>query len=382
VNFLPILQRELLVQARRPAMHWTRLALAGFFALLVVQHFLGAMLPDPALAGRYAFDGAMALGFVLACGACLLTVDALSGERREGTLGLLLLTPMTVPSVVLGKLAAAGFTVLLALLGLVPALMLPLLAGGVTPAEAARSGLALIVLAWLALAVGLWASAQEHEQPRAIRRAVGWLAGLILVPLLLGWVARATGAGSFFPGPVDALGAGSATAYPVAPARYWINLGGLLAAAAVVLWQAQARLRGQAPDEMPRTTPPPTSRARQLLGNGDPLAWRLRRGGTLIRSLWVAAAALSVGSSAILMQFYSTGFGETWRLLYYAGQWGGADAGGLGGRTVLRRGRPDGGTRIAPHDAGGRAQSAGSASMGAHPGAARAAGAHRLAGGG
>jgi len=325
MNVLPIVQRELLVQARRPAMHWGRLAVAGFFALMVVQHFLGTWaLQGPVQAGRNAFDSSLALGFALACATCLLTADALSGERREGTLGLLLLTPLTVFSVVLGKLAAAGLTVLLALLGLIPALMIPVLAGGVTAGEAVRSGLALVTTALLALAVGLWASAVECERARAVRRSAIMVVILVLAPLPVGWSWRQAGITSFFPGPLEALWAASATAYPLAPSHYWMGLLTQVAGAAVLLGFAQRRLRGQAGDEISPlapeskrvTVPPP--------GEGDPLIWRVRRSGALQASLWLATGLMVFGGSSALIQLLLRGLGSgASSLIYFTGQWGG-----------------------------------------------------------
>jgi len=50
----------------------------------------------------------LSTSFVLACAACALTADTLSGESREGTLGLLFLTDLRSWDVTLGKLASAG----------------------------------------------------------------------------------------------------------------------------------------------------------------------------------------------------------------------------------------------------------------------------------
>jgi len=46
----------------------------------------------------------LSTGFVLACAACALTADTLSGESREGTIGLLFLTDLRSWDVTLGKL--------------------------------------------------------------------------------------------------------------------------------------------------------------------------------------------------------------------------------------------------------------------------------------
>jgi hypothetical protein len=60
------------------------------------------------------------------------TADALSEEKREGTLGLLFLTDLKGYDVVLGKLLATSLTSFYGVLAIVPPLSIPLLLGGVT----------------------------------------------------------------------------------------------------------------------------------------------------------------------------------------------------------------------------------------------------------
>src|SRR5439155_16819603 len=93
--------------------------------------------------------------FLFTCAAFTLTVDSISAERREGTLGLLFLTKLRSWDVTAGKLATAGLNAIYAVLALVPILMLPLLAGGITAGEAVRSGLAVLATLLFALAAGL-----------------------------------------------------------------------------------------------------------------------------------------------------------------------------------------------------------------------------------
>src|SRR5262245_10869138 len=63
------------------------------------------------------------------------TADSISIERREGTLGLLLLTDLTGREIVIGKVAAASVQSLMTVVAVLPAFALPLLAGGVTGGE-------------------------------------------------------------------------------------------------------------------------------------------------------------------------------------------------------------------------------------------------------
>src|SRR6266496_2465298 len=134
MTFLPVVERELRVAARRKATHWTRFFAAltviviGFVLLLGAQRKLST----PQL-GQMLFMGTSVLGFTFSLLAgVFLTADCLCSERRDGTLGLLFLTDLRGFDVVLGKLAANSVTAAYGLLAIVPMLGLPLLMGGTT----------------------------------------------------------------------------------------------------------------------------------------------------------------------------------------------------------------------------------------------------------
>src|ERR1035437_6036918 len=131
MTFLPIIERELRVRARNRAVYWTRfaVALAGMLVCLPQLMWSGPF-AAPVTLGQGLFNGLVSAAFLLSCGACLLTADVISMERREGTLGLLLLTRVTTFDVLLGKLSSAGLPSLCALVACLPMLMLPVLAGG------------------------------------------------------------------------------------------------------------------------------------------------------------------------------------------------------------------------------------------------------------
>src|ERR1043166_2914920 len=111
MTFLPVIERELRVRSRKNATYGLRVgvALATMLvclpALLWSGPFAGPSFPKTV--GKNVFDAIVAVGFILCCGACLLTADAISSERREGTLGLLLLTRVKAFDVLLGKLGSA-----------------------------------------------------------------------------------------------------------------------------------------------------------------------------------------------------------------------------------------------------------------------------------
>ena len=131
MTFLPIVVRELRVAARRRSTYWVRSAaalavlIAGTWLFLMMQHS-----PPQALATTLfgVLTGAAVL-YALVSGVRA-TSDCVSGEKREGTLGLLFLTDLKGYDVVLGKLAASSLNAFYAVVAVVPVLALPLLMGG------------------------------------------------------------------------------------------------------------------------------------------------------------------------------------------------------------------------------------------------------------
>lgn len=180
MSFLPIVDRELRVAARRWSTFLARMGVA-LIALIVLTPlmFFGYLSGGGSSAGAGAFSGLSAYALVL----CLLagvfiTADCLSAEKRDGTLGLLFLTDLKGYDVVLGKFAALSLHTIYGLVAVIPALALPLLVGGVTGGEFWRMTLALTNLLFVSLAVGMAVSAVSREGSKA-------LAGTVLLLLLL-----------------------------------------------------------------------------------------------------------------------------------------------------------------------------------------------------
>ncbi len=348
MTFLPILERELRLRARSRANYWGRFAVAGLAVLVCAPPLLrSGLFVTPSANGRGAFDGLIIAAFLLCCAACLLTTDMISGERREGTLGLLLLTHVTHFDLLLGKFASSGLASLLGLVAFLPVLVLPLLTGGVTGGEVARKAAALLDTLFLALSVGLWASARGFERFRTARTAVLVLTGLVLGPSMLGLFLPFTGVG--MASPLGTFSQAADLAYKASHARYWLSLGlvqligWLLLSGAMVSLRARAGAgeddtnhgstpaRGntpalrptltsetpQAPDLTPSAItcrycgrenqpkaiycrgcgtellpkpPPKKSRASTLLAARSPLYWLLGRQCGLKPMLWLAAA--------------------------------------------------------------------------------------------
>ncbi|PYK98616.1 MAG: hypothetical protein DME19_11890 [Verrucomicrobia bacterium] len=121
--FLPIVDRELRVAARRPITYWTRLAFAMAGAGVVSLALLYASVAGTGAAGigggLFYFLSLLALGFSALAGV-FLTADCLSEERREGTLGLLFLTDLKGYDVVFGKLLERSLSACHGLIAIFP----------------------------------------------------------------------------------------------------------------------------------------------------------------------------------------------------------------------------------------------------------------------
>src|SRR5260370_41811239 len=107
--FLPILERELRVRARSRATYWARFVAALLAALICLPLLTwGETAVDPASLGNYVFTSAVILAFILCCGACLLTSDVVSRERRGGDAGLPLLSQRPAMAILFAQPAFAA----------------------------------------------------------------------------------------------------------------------------------------------------------------------------------------------------------------------------------------------------------------------------------
>lgn len=200
---LPIVDRELRVTARRNRTYWLRLAAAMATFAISLWICLGPnKLLLPGQLGKALFSALT----VLAYGYCLLvgpfiTADCISEEKRDGTLGLLFLTDLSSYDVVLGKWAAASLTGLYGLLAILPALALPLLLGGVTPAECGRAALGVVNAILFSLAAGMFISTISRDQTKAI---LGSAILILAVSGLLPGLAAVASTG-FFSRPISQL---------------------------------------------------------------------------------------------------------------------------------------------------------------------------------
>lgn len=195
MTLIPVVSRELRAESRRPFNYGLRVI--GVLALLaacglsfyqhasyraMVQQVLqyaqsgwgqsspgGGSANTPELMGTLLFGYAnTALFSTLWLLLPLLTADSINREKREGTLGLLFLTPLTPMGVVSGKCFVHGLRGLTLFLTMLPILAMPVLLGGVSSADVLMAFLVDASAFLLALSAGLLASCLVKDPVRTV----------------------------------------------------------------------------------------------------------------------------------------------------------------------------------------------------------------------
>jgi ABC-type transport system involved in multi-copper enzyme maturation permease subunit len=177
VTFLPIVERELRVQARRRSTYGVRVVIALVGLIVGGWAMLVQFWRSPQVLGIVLFYWLAGVTLVYAALAGVLsTADCLSEEKREGTLGLLFLTDLKGYDIVFGKLAATSLNTLYGMLAIFPVLAIPLLIGGVSGTEFWRVAMVCLNSLFFSLAAGMFCSAISRDE----RRAMALAAGLVL----------------------------------------------------------------------------------------------------------------------------------------------------------------------------------------------------------
>src|SRR5262245_62280395 len=168
MTFLPIVERELRVAARKRSTFLVRSAAALVAMVLgcgvLVLTTIGSLGLGPASVGKGLFGALTWLSLAVALSAGLFfTSDCLSEEKREGTLGFLFLTDLRGYDVILGKLLATSLRGVFALLAIFPILALTMVLGGVEVGHFWKSVLSLANALFFSLAAGLFVSSCSRD---------------------------------------------------------------------------------------------------------------------------------------------------------------------------------------------------------------------------
>jgi ABC-type transport system involved in cytochrome c biogenesis permease component len=186
MTFLPIVERELRVASRRWGTYWLRSGIALAVICVGGWLYLMGIRQSPAEMSMIMFVGLTIVAGLFCLGAgARATADCLSEEKRDGTLGLLFLTDLRGYDVVAGKLVASSLNAFYGLIAVLPVLAIPLLMGGVTPAEFWRVSLVLMNTLLFSLAAGMIASALTKSARNAAGLCVLIVLGIAALPPLL-----------------------------------------------------------------------------------------------------------------------------------------------------------------------------------------------------
>ena len=112
------------------------------------------------------------LSILLFCGIWIvvpiLTADCISREKREGTLGLLFLTPLRAIEIILGKGCIHAMRSVTLIIAVLPVMAIPFVLGGITKADVLCSLILDLTALSLSLAAGLLASSLARHWARAL----------------------------------------------------------------------------------------------------------------------------------------------------------------------------------------------------------------------
>jgi ABC-type transport system involved in cytochrome c biogenesis permease component len=331
VTFLPIVERELRVAARKKGTHWLWF-FAGLTAMVVVFIVLlgSQRSASPQSLGTWVFNivSGMAFAFSLLAGV-FLTSDCLCSEKREGTLALLFLTDLKGYDIVLGKLVATSIVSVYALLAIIPMLGLPLIMGGVSPAEFGRMTLVLLVTLFLSLAAGMFASAISRDTRAAMMSSFSVMLGVTGVLFgtgcLLFHIFRwKTIEYLILPSPIGAFMLSHDSEYLLTwhAVEFWISIGLIcalalaqLVAASLLLpraWQAggiEVERKGGA------------NRLHLATGDQNPFRWLVERDAFLRLPARIILSLLFLGWGGLFVSifFVSSGNKDRMGMAFYAG---------------------------------------------------------------
>jgi len=324
MTFLPIVDRELRTNARRAGTYWMRTALGAGVCLIWFTVLVMSPSTTPIHAKAQVLFWtvtALAFAFCLLAG-MLLTADCVSGEKRDGTLGLLFLTDLESYDVVFGKLAVTSLRAAYGLLCVMPSLALSLLMGGVTVGEFWRVTAVLVVTLFLSLTLGLAISAVSRDSRQAMMSTLVALALLAGVPPLMWWLAHV-----FIPAKEVvakllllacptydlALGRDAGYASLEGPRLYWTALfvqAGLGSLALVLAATWVPRVWGDAPEAIERRDTAlrrwcrfgsrATQRRRRKLIEASPFCWLATRDRVPMVLAWVVVLVLFAVWAAFL----------------------------------------------------------------------------------
>ena len=198
----PLVERELLAGGRRKAFYWLRGGLAVLAGLQgydwVHEGLLAGSASRGGGGGGELLQAMASMLYLVAVLMGTLAADSINRERREGTLGLLLITGLSPLAVMRGKLFSCGVTCFLVLLGALPALVIPVLIGGARGSDGIMMAMGILNVLFASLAAGLWMSACFRERWQAVVATLALVGALCFGGEVLGSALLGADATPFF----------------------------------------------------------------------------------------------------------------------------------------------------------------------------------------
>lgn len=273
----PVVHREFLVRSRAPITYWLRLGAAGTAFAVIGIAVSFSLISGISVGAVWFASFSWCLWLFCLVEGVRQSFDMLSGEKREGTIGLLFLTRMRGLDVVLGKVSAGFIASFFPVLSALPILGILILLGGVSGAEFVRMSAALLATLGVSLSAGIFVSARSIYAGRAWSAACG----ILLIWILASMIGSAA-VGLSIPSPWTLFRNSFDSRYLADSSGFWVSLGIVLGTASLFLigagrtigrkWRETALSRARTPI---RTSLAPRTRReedRRLLEK-HPIAW-------------------------------------------------------------------------------------------------------------
>lgn len=189
MKFLPIVSRELQLAARRPSTYRIRvvtvlLSVSVCAYLLFRFASLGTM--GAGVQGARLFNSLAVIAFIFSSLAGVFVCsDSVSREKRDGTLGLLFLTPLRPMDVVFGKFFAFGLNLFYGLLAFVPILAMTWQMGGVREGTVVMTVLVLVNTLFLSICIALFVSSISKDERKAFWASIGSVLLVFIGPFVI-----------------------------------------------------------------------------------------------------------------------------------------------------------------------------------------------------
>ena len=189
MRFLPIVSRELQIASRRPSTYRIRVVtvlLSVSVCAYLLFRFASLGTLGGGTQGIRLFNSLSVIAFIFSSLAGVFVCsDSLSREKRDGTLGLLFLTPLRPMDVVFGKFFASGLNLFYGLLAFVPILAMTLQMGGVLQTRVVETVMVLVNTLFLSTSIALFVSSISKDERKALWASIGCILLVFIGPFVV-----------------------------------------------------------------------------------------------------------------------------------------------------------------------------------------------------